>query len=461
MPGASRIVSAGRQRMRQSVYRFSAAGLPLAVFFGMSWLYEYGNRDLYVAILQSLGVVPYRFPFVDTSGSLAAWECARQGVDVILTDPCDVLHRGYNYSPLWMTASAIPLGVRDTMAVGWSLDLVFLLSLSLLPPPGRLMELALVSAATLSTMVVFALERANPDLLIFLLALAAGLLAEYRLVLRLFGYSLGLIAALIKYYPIMLLLVIFREGVSIFWLLVLMILGSLAVFWVEYHVEIARGLPHIARGRYDTDLFGAQNLPSLMGMLAEHLAEPSPFAAAAACTVKVGLYVAMVGACLARCRGLLRFAELRAALASLPDRDRVLLVIGCAVIAGCYFAGQSIGYRGVFLLLVIPGLLSIARGSARKLRVLAFGNAIIIVFLMWGECFRLALYRAIEQTIIPPGLAGSVQMVFWLCRELCWWWVVAFMLAVLADFLLASPIGRRSRARSQTSWIGGRRTASP
>jgi hypothetical protein len=111
--------------------------------------------------------VPFRFPFVDVSGSLAAWECARQGIDVILSDPCDVLNRGYTYSPLWMAAAAMPLGVADTTVVGWSLDLVFLLALSFLPPPRRPLELALVLAATLSTMVTFALERANPDILLF------------------------------------------------------------------------------------------------------------------------------------------------------------------------------------------------------------------------------------------------------------------------------------------------------
>src|ERR1700752_4306753 len=94
------------------LYRFGASGAGLIAVLGMSYLYEYGDKDLYEYILRSYGILPFQFPFVDISGSLAAWECARQGVDVILSDPCDVLHRGYNYSPLWMAASAIPLGVK-------------------------------------------------------------------------------------------------------------------------------------------------------------------------------------------------------------------------------------------------------------------------------------------------------------------------------------------------------------
>jgi hypothetical protein len=73
------------------------------------------------------------------------------------------LQRRCGSSPLWIAASAIPLGAHDTTVVGWMLDLIFLMSLSFLPSPRCLLELILVLAATLSTMVIFALERANPE----------------------------------------------------------------------------------------------------------------------------------------------------------------------------------------------------------------------------------------------------------------------------------------------------------
>ena len=96
------------------------------------------------------------------------------------------------------------------------------------------------------------------------------------------------------------------------------------------------------------------------------------------------------------------------------------MVTGSAVIAGCFFAGQSIGYSGVFLLLVIPGLLALSRSAIRGLRALCLGSAIVIVLLMWGECLR----RAFD------GGFG-----FWLLRELGWWWSVSVMLTLVADFL--------------------------
>src|SRR6516162_8045511 len=261
--------------MRSATYRFAAPLAALLCFLSMSWLYCRGNLALYYDILRWWGIVPFRFPFVDIGGSLAAWECARQGVDVILSDPCDVLQRGYNYSPIWMAAAPIPLGVNDTQAVGWGLDLLFIGSLTLLPPPRRPLEMMLALTATLSTMVVFALERANPDILLFMMVLAAGLLAECRASVRLIGYALALIAALLKYYPIMALITVFRERPPRFFAIAVALTGALAVFWVIYHAEIAEGLPTIAQGPYNTDLFAAKNLPFLLGDAAGSAARPS------------------------------------------------------------------------------------------------------------------------------------------------------------------------------------------
>jgi hypothetical protein len=58
---------------------------------------------------------------------------------------------------------------------------------------------------------------------------------------------------------------------------------------------------------------------------------------------------------------------------------------------------------------------------------------------MWGECLRLALSGA--------G-AGGAEVLFWLLRELYWWWTASLMLAVLGDFLQDSPVLRRAFLRA-------------
>ncbi len=438
------------------VYRFGTAGAALIVFLGMSYLYEYGDSDLYENILKSYGVLPLQFPFVDISGSLAAWECARQGVDVILSDPCDILHRPYDYSPLWMAASAIPLGVGNTMTVGWCVDLLFIGSLGLLPPPRRPVELVLVLAATLSTMVVFALERANPDILLFVLALMAGLLAECRFPLRLLGYCFALAAALLKYYPIMALITVFRERMPVFVAVNLTVAVAVALFLAEYNGEIARGLKTIAHGPYNTDLFASKNLPFLLGEMVRNAAGPSRWAPLVEHAFAGAVYATLVGLCVVICRRLLGLGELSAALASLSGLERISLVIGSAVIVGCFFAGQSIGYRGVFLLLVIPGLIAITRRPAsRDLHALGLGTSVVIVLLMWGECFRIALYHLLERINASPPVAGQLEFFYWLLHELGWWWAISVMLAILCDFIWEGPIMQEMASRLHR-WVAKR-----
>jgi hypothetical protein len=440
--------------MPYRIYRFMPTVAGLLLFFSLSCLYMFGDRNLYGQILTWYGIAPFRFPFLDISAWLAVWECARQGIDVISANPCDVLQRSYSCSPLWIAGSVVPLGVSDTAVVGWLLDLAFLLSLSLLPAPHRPCELMMILGAALSTMVVFALERTNPDVLLFLMVLTTGLLAECRLFLRILGYLLALVAALLKYYPIMILVIMFRETISVLTALTLLILGCLAVFWAEYHADIARGLPSIAQGPYNTDLFAAKNLPSLLGEAAGNAAEPSTWAPLVQRIVTGGLYAILLGASLAICRRLAAVDELWRALASLTRSERVFLVIGSAVIAGCFFAGQSIGYRGVYFLLVMPGLVAISRASSADIRRLSLGTGVVIVALMWGECFRLALYRALEHPGVPEALAGQLKLLFWLCRELGWWWTVSVMLTVLADFLRGTPVVRWVSSRLDHSVLG-------
>jgi hypothetical protein len=43
-------------------------------------------------------------------------------------------------------------------------------------------------------------------------------------------------------------------------------------------------------------------------------------------------------------------------------------------------------------------------------RNFSFGTSVIIVLLMWGECFRLALHRALEHPGVPEILAGELDL---------------------------------------------------
>jgi hypothetical protein len=433
-------------------YKFAAPVSALLVFFALSLLYLYGDRGSYFALLEYWGIEPFRFPFLDISGSLAAWECARQGIDVIVADPCDVLQRSYSYSPIWMSWSAIPLGVSDTAAVGWFSGLLFLLSLGILPRPRRPFELILTVVATLSTAVVFAVERANPDILLFILALATALSAEGGLGMRLIGYAVAVLSGLVKYYPFVTLVMVVEERIPVFLSVSIAVVMSLAIFGVAYHDEIVRTLPYIPRGTYIEGMFGAKNVPLQLADVAQAAFGES----AALGNVLAAAFLAfLIAGMVAICRRFTVDGQLSAAMTVLADRERSLLVLGSALICGCFFAGQNVWYRAIFLLLVLPGLFAVARAApARRGRNWAVGTSIATVFLMWEECFRFGIERALKAAGASGTHTAEIHFLFWIFREAVWWWVVAILSAILVEFLRRSAV-----VREATSWFrrsGGR-----
>ena len=423
-------------------YRAVPACVALCSFFAVSAIYLWDHMDAYRAILYAWGIVPFEFPFVDISGSLAAWDCSRLGIDVVEHDPCDVLGRSYNYSPLWMAGSFIPLGTNATGVVGWVLGLLFILSLTLLPPARRPWELVLVVLATNSTMVVFAVERANPDIILFMMALLAGLLAAGFLPARLLGYLTALFAALLKYYPLTLLILSFRERVAVFLVNGLATAGLIALFLMAYLPDIERGWPLIAVGPYFTDLFAAKNLPfGLAGIISgQSGGSPNPFPVT---LLGASLYGLLVVSSALICWRLLTLTELRATFARIFGYERIFLVVGSALIVGCFFAGQSIGYRGIYLLFVLPGLLATARVAADSVvQRLCLATAIVVVLLMWEECFRTGLAAIFGRLHTPPVFEALGYLTLWLARELAWWWIVSLMTAFLLSFLAESETVR-------------------
>lgn len=104
--------------------------------------------------------------------------------------------------------------------------------------------------------------------------------------------------------------------------------------------------------------------------------------------------------------------------------------------AGCFFTGASIGYRGVFLIFSLPGLLVLSRGGKpAAIRALFSAAGFLVIFVMWGEFFRLAIGRA--------GAGSWINIGFWLGRELAWWWIMGVLGGLLLRFVIDSEIGRR------------------
>jgi len=415
------------------------AVIPLAgvlVFAAFALLWLAGWDAAYFGIQRALGTNPFRFPFLDTHALLSAAECQRQGIDVYIQNPCDALGRVHAYSPLWLSLIPGFLGTGGTAAVGLGLDLIFILSLGIVLRPRSWGEVAVFALAVFSPITLFAVERANCDLIIFLLLTGAALLWTGSERMRLLSYAVCLFAGALKYFPMVALSLIVRER----WRRGFILGGAaglaIVVLVVDYRGELRAALANIPAGQdYFGDVFSARNLPLGFVELLGVAGTPARIVAAA-------LFVGLGAAAISRGWAVMRL--LARARSDWDDWEMRILAIGSLVLPACFFTAQNVAYRCVYLLLVMPGLVRLRGLSADRALRRGRGAMIAVCLVMLWECaigFNIGrLLHQLSAQSAASGLYTLLQLAYWLGRELLWWWLVAGFLGIAAGCLRTTPL---------------------
>jgi hypothetical protein len=153
----------------------------------------------------------------------------------------------------------------------------------------------------------------------------------------------------------------------------------------------------------------------------------------------------LLGLTLVQAVFLARRADLAGALQRLPQLTSHLLVASCLLIVACFFAGQNIGYRGVLLILLLPGLLALAVDlQLCALRIRIHTTIAAILFVMW---------ELTERHVVADLFGGSFHpvdsrpgYVLWFLQELAWWWLIALLLGIAMQFVVNSAAWRDLQA---------------
>jgi hypothetical protein len=412
---------------------------------GLSWLYA-TSPDLYTRIISAWIHITSPLPFIDLA-AIPAWQLCWQhhGFDVYTAaswPSCDVAP--IIYSPLWLRLTFLPTDPAWTNWLGLPLVSAFLLSLGLLPQSRRTAGRAIMVLATFSSPPVFAMERANMDLVIFLLAVGAALCFSGTLGRRVFGYGLLLLGGLLKFYPLVALVLVLRERLA-----VLIAIGSAATAivvasaWV--FLDELRRLTPVPSGAPFHYMWGGRNIPTGFPTVVRALLHACGIHSRLIETLTASprmpaiLYAILFATALLMALRLAGRADLRTGLAELPDRTHQFLLVGGVLIVGCFFAGQNIYYRGVFLLLILPGILALTEISANRSlrRIFSLTTASILCVLSELTLRHIAAdlfggsYLLLEDSLLIYAI--------WVVKELAWWWLVTVLIAVLIRFAINSP----------------------
>lgn len=408
----------------------------LSFYGGICALWLFGQHAEYFALLRALGVQPWEQPFLDMTGALSWGECYRRGVDVFVENPCDPLNRLLNYTPLYL---ALPWRAADSSFAGLIQDVCFLVAAPFVLRPRSVQELVVAIAAMLSTVTTFALERANLDVLVFVLMAIAGWHRQSAWRGRALSYVLFFLGGAIKLYPFALLLTVVREAPrvalavgTIFSVLLTLILALYSDdFW-----KILNLLPPFDMGAsdvnsaYRSDDFGAYLLPTWSA---------SALGYAGAGTVVLGALIASFGAFALR---LSRHVRSMFTAADWNQQDLYFLLIGSIVLTGCFLVQSNMSYRFIFGILLVPGLFDLRRRAESGFLRAVFSIALwLTLWCMWREMFSAWLEEGIATASEPARtlLAHLVGAGFFIGRELVWWFLASVMAAIVLAFVSVSP----------------------
>ncbi|MGE0668681.1 MAG: hypothetical protein AB7O49_19165 [Sphingomonadales bacterium] len=391
------------------------------------------DRDLYYAVIVWWGFSPTPEPFWDTYGVLAALDCHRAGVNVWQSNAC--MNGGfYTYSPFLLHAAALPVHGDMAVRAGLALTALFLLSLAVLPGGRNWKETAIRCLALLSTACAFAVERGNLDLVLYAMA-TGGVWLLLRPGPRWLGYGAFVLAALLKFYPVTLLVLAARERPRTASITALAASATLILFVALSAGDMRDALAVTPIGWPFGDVFGALNLPFgvfvVPNLPAGGEIGPEVFRAPLSWQAWTILAVLLAFAGYVAASHLRRD---RAAWRGLDAGRAAWLAAGAAVIVGCFFAAQNVAYRAIFLLLTLPGLYALMAGDRTGLG--RYRSVIVaVLFVLWQELF----HRLVARVTADSAPGASLLLIYWAIRELVWWWLIARLASLLAAFLLESP----------------------
>jgi hypothetical protein len=367
-----------------------------------------GDGAVYNAHISWTVMGPGPFVFLDTHAVVAALDCANRGMDVIVTNPCDVWNRVHVYSPLWLALSGTNLTTAHTTMVGFVLALCFLGAVFLLPPANSWRQAAMMTVAYVAPSITLLVERGNVDIVVFCLAALAASAMHAQPRRRYWGYMLVVLAALLKFYPVVLIALVVREKLGRALWIGALCLAAIGLFtWVEFDrlSIIVRNIHTLSSPDILSVSMGAPALP--MGLM-----KLMPLRSLLRWSV-----VGVVGAIgLGSCIWVLTNGKLREQIGALPESESIFLLTGGLLFLSCFITANSPPYRAVFLLFLIAPLYRLALDS--KYMAATFATAVLAP---WAWLLPIS----------ESGLRFTMwDLIGWLAVQTFWWWLAGTILAL-------------------------------
>jgi hypothetical protein len=345
--------------------RWLVAGVLVVYFVGVAIPHLLWGADVW----RFLGVPTGPSPFFDTRNLTSALDCRRLGYDPLRESPCDPWGRPLNYPRIWLALRWVGLTRADTDALAIVLIALFLASIFVVTRRLTLGGGIVLAVAVCSPPVMFAIERGNMDIVVFVF-LALAVVAW-----RAGTWPAVAAPAIVKIYPMFALptfAFVRRRRAALVAAACLVAFAGYALLTLGDIAANARMAP-----QGDFHAFGARILPAAI----YHRFVPDRWQGGAATKQLLALLPIAIVAPFVWVVGRRRLPESDAGVASW---ERVAFWIGGLVFLGTFAVGNNFDYRLIFLLLTLPQLMGWASTEeSEPRRRLGAATLAAVLMLLW------------------------------------------------------------------------------
>ena len=349
--------------------------------------------------------------FLDLDSWLVAGEAAQHGIDPYQLNPLDVYHRPHFYSEWWLVSGKLGLTRQDSRWLGVSLLSLSLVGAVLLARPATGRQAGLMLLVLASPALLMAVNRANIDLVVFLLMTGAfALLRDPRGVPRLLAVVLLAIAGVLKYFPLAAVVVLLDARTRREWLGWLLVYGMvLMLAWPA----AAAGLHSAAKYRPSPEWLYAFGAPVIFRDFAL-VAPPAWLLLGSGGAVAVWL---------AR-------HEWRGITTGQPESAAEReFAGGAALLVGCFALGSSYAYKLVFALWLLPWLWR--RTAAGPEQTWRRATLALLLAVLWLEGLAAVVINGLGSPAAPLLSLRLLQVALAVSQLLTWALIISLLRSLL------------------------------
>ncbi|KHD05940.1 hypothetical protein PN36_11500 [Candidatus Thiomargarita nelsonii] len=317
--------------------------------------------------------------FADLRNLTSGLECYRQGLDPLINNPCDPWDRPMNYPRIWLGLSSLGLDQSHTFLLGIVQAIIFYACLFMIiikrlnVGEGLFYGLILCSPA-----VMFAVERGNNDIIVFVFLSLSFFLMQKR---RILPYFLILMVSILKLFPIVSIIGALREEKtrSIFIVLITCTLFLIYVMsiWKDV-ILIGATVPRA------TDIsYGSRVIFDMLNHLIQRISSFGISETLRTIFSFTAVLFFLVGSYLANKVGFIQ-KNIQNHLITTQYIDSFR--IGAIIYIGTFIIGNNFDYRLIFLIFTLPQLLAWIKSKNSLIHCSVF-LLIAILFTMWSSFF--------------------------------------------------------------------------